>query len=100
MKKEENKELGFGTKISTQKTRLINADGSFNVKRIEPSKWQSISIYHALLLMSWRKFNIIVFFYFLVINLIFASCYYLAGVEGLKGIEGTTNIDLFLLIVY
>lgn len=97
MKKElENKELGFGTKISTQKTRLINSDGSFNIKRIEPSRWESISVYHALLLMSWKKFNTILFLYFLGINLFFATCYYLIGVDGLRGIEGLTEKDKFL----
>ena len=95
-KQEESKELGFGSKTSSQKSRLINSDGSFNIKRIEPSKWQSISVYHALLLMSWRKFNTIVFIYFFGINLFFACCYYIVGVDGLKGIEGITNADKFL----
>jgi len=95
-KARENKELGFGTKGSSQKSRLINPDGSFNIKRIEPSKWHSTSIYHALILMSWRKFNLIVFAYFFGINLFFALCYYIAGVDGLKGIEGITAGDKFL----
>src|SRR5476649_590329 len=93
---QENKELGFGSKGSTQKSRLINPDGSFNIKRVEPSKWHSVSVYHALLLMSWRKFILIVFAYFFIINLFFAVCYYIAGVDGLKGIDGITEADKFL----
>jgi len=95
-KARENKELGFGTKGSSQKSRLINPNGSFNIKRVEPSKWHSTSIYHALILMSWRKFNLIVFVYFLGINLFFAVCYYVAGIDGLKGIEGVTAWEKFL----
>ena len=94
--KTEDKELGFGTKTSAQKTRLINPDGSFNIKRIEQSRWNSTSIYHALISMSWLKFNLIIFCYFIVINLIFAVTYYFAGLEGLRGIEGETEIDKFL----
>jgi len=94
-KAQENKELGFGTKGSAQRSRLINPDGSFNIKRVEPSRWHSTSIYHALLLMSWRKFNLIVFAYFFIINVFFAVCYYAAGIDGLNGIEGITVVDKF-----
>jgi inward rectifier potassium channel len=94
--KPEDKELGFGTKTSAQKTRLINQDGSFNIKRIEQSRWNSTSIYHALISMPWLKFNLIIFCYFIVINLIFAAIYYIAGLEGLRGMEGETEIDKFL----
>ncbi len=94
--KAENKELGFGTKTSTQKKRLINKNGSFNINRIEISRWSSLSVYHALVKMSWRKFNFFVFLYFVIINLFFASLYYLTGTEGLKGIEATTESDKFL----
>jgi len=99
-KKAETNELGFGTKTSKQKSRLINKDGSFNVDRIEVSNWGSLSIYHALVSMSWRKFNTIVFLYFIFINLIFATIYYFTGIEGLKGVEATTEADKFLEAFY
>lgn len=99
-KNEDNKEFGFGTKTSKQKTRLINKDGSFNVDRIEISRWSSISIYHALVAMSWKKFNSIVFLYFILINLFFATLYYCTGMEGLKGVEATTELDKFLEAFY
>lgn len=99
-KNEENKEFGFGTKTSKQKTRLINKDGSFNVDRVEISRWSSISLYHALVSMSWKKFNSIVFIYFIIINLFFAALYYFTGIEGLKGVEATTELDKFLEAFY
>ncbi|HET6226897.1 MAG TPA: ion channel [Bacteroidia bacterium] len=95
-RKTEEKELGFGTKTSTQRTRLINKNGSFNVERIEVSRWQSVSIYHALITMSWRRFNFFVFLYFIIINLIFAVSYLIAGLDGLIGIHGTSFADRFL----
>jgi inward rectifier potassium channel len=94
-KQQENKELGFGTKGSNQKLRLINPDGSFNVNRLEPSRWHSLSVYHALLLMSWRKFNFIVLAYFFTINLFFTFCYYLVGTDGLNGIDVVGKTDKF-----
>jgi len=95
-KNQEEKELGFGSKTSGQKTRLINKNGSFNVNRIESSRWASTSIYHALITMSWRKFNLFVVCYFVAINLFFALLYYFTGVEGLKGIEAVTEFDKFM----
>ena len=95
-KKAEENELGFGTKTSVQKTRLINKDGSFNVDRIEVSRWGSTSFYHALITMPWRKFNFIVFIYFVSINLFFACLYFFSGMEGLRGVEATTKGNQFL----
>ena len=95
-KKAEENELGFGTKTSVQKTRLINKDGGFNVDRVEVSRWGSTSIYHALITMSWRKFNLIIFIYFITINLFFACLYFFSGMEGLRGVEATTKGNQFL----
>jgi inward rectifier potassium channel len=92
----EDKELGFGSKTSTQKSRLIKQDGSFNIHRIEQSRWNSISIYHALITMSWSRFNLIVFIYFLIINLFFATCYYFVGVDGLNGINSVSEFDKYI----
>ncbi|MCW3086008.1 MAG: potassium transporter [Bacteroidetes bacterium] len=94
-KKAEN-ELGFGTKTSSQRMRLINKDGSFNIDRIELSRWNSTSIYHALITMSWRKFNSTVVLYFIIINLFFAACYDIAGMQGLRGDEAVTQVDKFM----
>lgn len=93
--KKEN-ELGFGSKTSSQKTRLINKDGSFNIDRIELSSWNSTSMYHALIRMPWRKFNMIVFIYFISINFIFACLYYFTGTDGLNGVSAKTEADKFL----
>ena len=53
-------------------------------------------MYHALVSMPWRKFNMIVLIYFLVINLFFATLYYLTGINGLNGVEATTEWGKFL----
>jgi inward rectifier potassium channel len=93
--KEEN-ELGFGSKTSSQRSRLINKDGTFNVSRIEKDGWSSTSVYHALITMSWKKFNTRVIIYFIVVNLLFATLYFIAGVDGIRGIEGSSPFDRFM----
>jgi inward rectifier potassium channel len=93
--KSKNEELGFGTKAQDINTRFINRDGSFNVNRIEISRWKSWGIYHALVSMSWRKFNLIVFIYFMSINLLFACVYYFIGVEQLQGVSALNESGKF-----
>ena len=89
-------ELGFGSKTSSQTTRLINPDGSFNIARKEQSRWKSFSFYHALISMSWLRFNTIVVSYFIIINTLFASLYYFVGVDGLAGVQAITKLDKFI----
>lgn len=80
----EDQEVGFGSKITQQKTRLINKDGSFNVKNNHTSE-QFMGIYHALISMTWTRFTVWVIFYFISINFIFGSIYYFLGDGALNG---------------
>lgn len=93
--KPETKDIGFGSKTSSQKSRLINHDGSFNVYRIGQSYVSSTSIYHALITMRWYKFYAFIISYFILVNLLFATLYYFTGIDGLRGIEGVTSFDKF-----
>jgi inward rectifier potassium channel len=94
--KKEDSDIGFGSKTTSQKSRLINKDGSFNIERIEVSRWNSTSMYHAMITMPWWKFNLIVFSYFMIVNFIFACGYYFTGVNGLNGVVAETESDKFL----
>jgi inward rectifier potassium channel len=91
-----NEELGFGTKTNEQNTRYINKDGSFNIDRTEISRWKSLGVYHALVAMSWRKFNLIVLIYFVLVNVLFACLYYFTDMDGLMGVKANTELDKFL----
>ncbi len=93
---DELKDLGFGSKVSGQSKRLINRNGSFNVERRGLPLFESLSFYHALLEMSWIKFNGVVLLAYIIVNLFFASLYMLAGVEHLGGITGITTFEKFL----
>jgi len=67
---------------TTQK--IINDDGSFNVKRIGSGSFLT-NAYHFLLHLSWTKFTLLVFLFYFVANVFFACLYYYIGVENLSG---------------
>jgi inward rectifier potassium channel len=93
---DEFKDLGFGSKVLSQKRRLINKDGTFNVERKGLPFLESLSFYHSLLEMSWLKFNGVVLLAYIVINFLFACIYILIGINNLGGITGSTPLEQFL----
>lgn len=81
----ELRDLGFGRVVSERSWRLLNQDGSFNVRRTGLPFWSSVSFYHAFLTMRWGYFfGIFVAFYFLC-NIIFGGAFWLCGLDALQG---------------
>lgn len=96
VERERNRQdLGFGTKMTDRRTRLITNNGQFNVKRQGQSFWAWLNAYNRLITMSWRKFLILVLLVYLSLNLGFAYLYYLIGVEHLAGVDMTTTHSQF-----
>jgi len=86
---------GFGTNASSYGGRFITKSGNANVKKTGISFLDSISWYHTMLnIPRWKFFIIILLFYFLV-NCVFASIYYLIGVEHLNGINASATMEKF-----
>lgn len=84
-------DLGFGSVVVREsRRRLLNRDGSFNVRREGAGWWASLSAYHYLLTISWPGFFAIVVAAFLSTNAIFAVIYVLAGDGALNGVHATT----------
>jgi len=82
-----NHDTGFGEKTSDMGGRMVNKDGSFNIKRIGISVRDRASGYQSMLTMPrWRFLSIIFIFYFLI-NCFFTLLYWLAGPSGLQGVE-------------
>lgn len=73
-------DIGFGKKF-LGKSRLVNPDGSFNLERKDSSKR---SLYEKLINSSWASFFIQTFIFFGLINLAFATIYFINGVENLS----------------
>jgi inward rectifier potassium channel len=86
---------GFGTNASSYGGRFVNKSGNANVKKTGIGFLDSISWYHTMLnIPRWKFLVIIVLFYFLV-NIFFASIYYIVGVENLKGITSSSSMEKF-----
>jgi inward rectifier potassium channel len=76
---------GFGAKYYKPSGRMINKDGSFNVRRSGASPF--INAYQFLIDLNWIPFLSIVFLFFCLINLFFAGIYCALGAENFNGIR-------------
>ncbi len=88
---------GFGPNSSVEGGRLINSDGSTNLKKRGIPIWERTSVYHTLIRMKPRHFFFFVLLWYTSINLIFALIYFLTGVEHLVGgDQAQTYFDKFM----
>ena len=81
-----NLDLGFGAVVAREsRRRLLNRDGTFNVRREGLGYWESLSAYHYLLTITWPKFLSYVAATYVATNAIFALLYVAAGAHALSG---------------
>lgn len=86
---------GFGNNPSSYGGRFLNKDGRANIEKSGLGFLESISWFHTMLIMPrWKFFSIIVLFY-IVINLLFATAYFLIGVESLGQIPSQSQLTNF-----
>jgi len=86
---------GLGEKFGKHTKRIINQDGSFNVKR-KNSSLNPKDIYHFLVNLSWSKFLLIVLAGYLLINFLFGSLYYIIGIENLRNSSNNAPMNNFV----
>ncbi|MCU0346342.1 MAG: ion channel [Saprospiraceae bacterium] len=91
-KVKETDDLGFGTRITGDRDRLIAKDGSYNVLRVGNWSW---SPYQDLVEMPWSKFFLVVIAYFVASNLFFAVLLNLVGIDCLSGVKHGTWLENF-----
>jgi len=91
-----NLDLGFGSVVAREsRRRFLNRDGTFNVKRQGLGFWESLSLYHWMLTISWPQFLSLVVGSYLFINAFFASMFLACGPGALNGIEEGTLLHRF-----
>jgi inward rectifier potassium channel len=88
-------DLGFGTQAVAKNQRVLNQDGSVNVKRKGLSFFDTSNNYHTLITMRWTHFWLLVLSGYIAINLIFTAIYLAIGAENLLGSEGHTTMGHF-----
>ena len=93
--KEEFKDLGFGSKLASQETRLLNRDGSFNVERRGLPRLYAINLYQELINLSWPRFIVTVLCFYVTVNFLFSLVYLAIGVRHLVGMDLSTPMSRF-----
>jgi inward rectifier potassium channel len=95
----EYKNSGFGSKADHQPSRLLNQDGSVNVKKTGLGFFDHFSVFHFLVTTNWFTFNMLVIGSYLLINIVFGLIYWFVGVEEI-GIRHDTSIEDLLECIY
>ncbi len=88
-------DTGFGSQSNNQGSRLINADGSYNVKHSGLPFFQRLNVFHELITLPTWKFNLLVFGAFIILNCFFAGLYLLVGMDQIQGDLGQTTWEQF-----
>ena len=86
---------GFGVNNADYGGRFVNKNGNPNIEKRGINYFERISWYHTMLQMPRWKFLIILFSFYILINLLFALIYYSIGIEHLVGIIANTAAEKF-----
>ena len=86
---------GLTQQVIAPLRRIINKDGTFNVRR-RGTTWRDFHPYLHLINMSWLKFLSTLFLGYIVINTLFAAAYFLLGPAQLMGADAATAAGRFL----
>jgi inward rectifier potassium channel len=91
---------GFGNKTEHQPDRLLNQNGSVNVRKTGLSFFDHFSVFHYLVTTNWLTFNLLVITSYLLINILFGSIYWLVGIEEISIRHQTAFEDLLQSIYF
>jgi inward rectifier potassium channel len=94
--REIDRDLGLGARVAQKRPRrFLNRDGRFNVRREGLDFFRSLSLYHALLTITWPRFFLATGGAYLVYNALFAGAYFLCGPGALAGGTAQTAAERF-----
>jgi inward rectifier potassium channel len=83
-------DLGLGGRMADRaRVRLLNHDGSFNVRRNELGPLHPYNAYHTLLALTIPRLLAVLCAGYLITNTLFASLYWLCGPDALEGAKHT-----------
>ena len=86
-KQDINADLGFGSVVSREsRQRLLNKDGTFNVRRDGLPFLHSLAFYHYLLNITWPKFLGYVIAAYVAANALFAAAFVACGPDAITGL--------------
>jgi len=89
-----NLDLGFGSVVAREsRKRLLNRNGTFNVRREGLGYWEALSAYHYFLTISWPVFLAYVAAAYVLLNALFASAFVACGRGALTGFANQSLIE-------
>ncbi|CAD7805212.1 Inward rectifier potassium channel Kirbac3.1 [Chryseobacterium aquaeductus] len=97
IQQENTENSGFGSRASG---RFINKDGLPNVRRKGINVFNRLSWYHTMLNLSSFQFLSYLVVMYVFINFIFATIYYMIGVEHLTGIDKSNPLNEFIDVFF
>lgn len=83
MRKKFLKDTGFSAKGDLTGNRLLNKDGTSNIRKEGLSFYKRFHLYHTMISMKLWLFLLIMFGFYLMVNVVFACLYLIVGVENL-----------------
>ncbi len=86
---------GFGVNASDYGGRFVNKNGMPNIEKKGVHFFEKISWFHAMLDLPRWKFFILIFVFYVIVNLVFAFIYYAIGTEHLSGVNKETELGKF-----
>lgn len=89
-------DIGLDRTAAKGRQRTINTDGSYNMQRITGRFMGNFYLYHWLITTSWKNFWLFAFFYYGIMNLVFASIYFLLGPDTLGGMQQGGKLTQFM----
>jgi inward rectifier potassium channel len=90
-----NNETGLGTNTALSGGRFFNKNGVPNIEVSGLPFWGRMNVYHSLLSMATWKFISVIFFFFFLINLLFACIYLSIGTDHLGGMVANSASERF-----
>lgn len=91
-----HEDLGLDRSVQKGRQRTINPDGSFNLLRLGGDLMGIRNIYFWVISTSWTHYWLSILAYYIVMNVLFATGYFMIGVDQLNGIPDTTAAKQWL----
>ncbi len=96
----QNNDTGFASNSSDTGGRFINKDGSFNLVKEGMPFRKRFSIFNDMLNLPQWKFILVIFIFFIAINLLFCAVYFTFGTGQFGGLTNTSTWQTFKELFY
>ncbi|MBK7684430.1 MAG: hypothetical protein IPJ26_19080 [Bacteroidetes bacterium] len=93
-------EFGFGNTSNGSGQRILNKDGTANIKRIGEPRFNVVNVYHSLITITWTKFIFVVFVFYFFLNLFFSLIYYFLCPDAIAGMMYNSELEKFTEIFF